>query len=270
MFRVAGGIASVGGPGKPGPKWEEYRIATTTASEIRINDRIRAREVRLVDPDGLQLGIKPLPEALMIARQFDLDLVEVAPLANPPVCRIMDYGKFKFDEAQKARESRRKTSNTGIKEMKYRPKIGPGDFDTKTRRVMKFLNEGHKVKVTIMFRGRELGHPELGRRILDRLAEALDGTARIETEARLDGRNMVMVLAPDKRAKQSQAARSKKTPAPEQAAANGQSEELKQRAQVATAEVAPSEVAPSEVTTEEAATDPDVPSDTEGADGTQS
>jgi translation initiation factor IF-3 len=201
--------------------------------------------VRLVDPDGLQLGIKPLPEALAIARQFDLDLVEVAPLANPPVCRIMDYGKFKFDEAQKARESRRKTSNTGIKEMKYRPKIGPGDFDTKTRRVMKFLNEGHKVKVTIMFRGRELGHPELGRRILDRLAEELDGTARIETEARLDGRNMVMVLAPDKRAKQSQAARSKKASGPDQAAtngqtqandqtqANGQTQEPKQQAQVA-------------------------------------
>ena len=214
------------------PEREEYRIATTTASEIRINDRIRAREVRLVDPDGLQLGIKPLPEALAIARQFDLDLVEVAPLANPPVCRIMDYGKFKFDEAQKARESRRKTSNTGIKEMKYRPKIGPGDFDTKTRRVMKFLNEGHKVKVTIMFRGRELGHPELGRRILDRLAEELDGTARIETEARLDGRNMVMVLAPDKRAKQSQAARSKKATA-EQATQNGQSDVPTQQAQVA-------------------------------------
>jgi translation initiation factor IF-3 len=131
-------------------------------------------------------------------------------LANPPVCRIMDYGKFKFDEAQKARESRRKTSNTGIKEMKYRPKIGIGDFDTKTRRVQKFLNEGHKVKVTIMFRGRELGHPELGRKILDRLADELNGTARVESEARLDGRNMVMVLAPDKRAKQSQAARSKR------------------------------------------------------------
>jgi translation initiation factor IF-3 len=151
-----------------------------------------------------------LPDALAAAREFDLDLVEVAPLANPPVCRIMDYGKFKFDEAQKARESRRKTSNTGIKEMKYRPKIGTGDFDTKTRRVQKFLNDGHKVKVTIMFRGRELGHPELGRKILDRLADELNGTARVESEARLDGRNMVMVLAPDKRAKQSQAARSKR------------------------------------------------------------
>jgi translation initiation factor IF-3 len=135
--------------------------------------------------------------------------VEVAPLANPPVCRIMDYGKFKFDSAQRAKESRRKTSNVGIKEMKYRPKIGPGDFDTKTRQVLKFLNEGHKVKVTVMFRGREVFHPELGKRILDRIGEQIEGVARIETEARLDGRNMVMVLAPDKRAKQSTEARTK-------------------------------------------------------------
>jgi translation initiation factor IF-3 len=166
--------------------------------------------VRLVDPDGQQLGIKPLPEALAIARQLDLDLVEVAAQANPPVCRIMDYGKFKFDTAQRARESRRRTTSTGIKEMKYRPKIGPGDFDTKTRQVLRFLNEGHKVKVTIMFRGREVFHPELGKRILDRVAEQVAGTARVETEARLDGRNMVMVLAPDKRARQSQAARAQR------------------------------------------------------------
>jgi translation initiation factor IF-3 len=133
--------------------------------------------------------------------------VEVAPLANPPVCRIMDYGKFKFDAAQRAKESRRKTSNIGIKEMKYRPKIGPGDFDTKTRQVLRFLNEGHKVKVTVMFRGREVIHPDLGKRILDRIAEQIDGVAKIETEGRLDGRNMVMVLAPDKRAKQSSEAK---------------------------------------------------------------
>jgi translation initiation factor IF-3 len=126
--------------------------------------------------------------------------VEVAPLANPPVCRIMDYGKFKFDAAQRAKESRRKTNNVGIKEMKYRPKIGPGDFDTKTRQVLKFLSEGHKVKVTVMFRGREVIHPDLGRRILERISEHIDGVAKIETEGRLDGRNMVMVLAPDKRA----------------------------------------------------------------------
>jgi len=133
--------------------WKQGRgpIATAAAGEHRINERIRVREVRLVDPDGQQLGIKPVPEALAIARNLDLDLVEVAPTANPPVCRIMDYGKFKFDEAQKAKESRRKTVNVGVKEMKYRPKIGPGDFDTKTRQVAKFLNEGHKVKLTIMF-----------------------------------------------------------------------------------------------------------------------
>jgi translation initiation factor IF-3 len=163
--------------------------------------------VRLVDPEGQQLGIRPLPEALAIARQADLDLVEVAPLADPPVCRIMDYGKYKFDEAQRQKESRRRTTSVGIKEMKYRPKIGPGDFETKTRQVLKFLNEGHKVKVTIMFRGREVFHPELGQRILDRVAAQVDGSARVESEARLDGRNMVMVLAPDKRARQSAAAR---------------------------------------------------------------
>ena len=163
--------------------------------------------MRLVDPDGEQLGIKALPEALTIARQLDLDLVEVAPGASPPVCRIMDYGKFKFDAAQRAKESRRKTVHVGMKEMKYRPKIGPGDFETKTRQVAKFLEEGHKVKITIMFRGREVFHPELGKRILDRIADEMDGLGKPEAVPRLDGRNMVMVLAPDKRAKQSAASR---------------------------------------------------------------
>ena len=156
--------------------------------------------MRLVDADGKQLGIKPLPEALQIAREADLDLVEVAAQANPPVCRIMDYGKFKFDEAQKAKESRRKSSNYTIKEMKYRPKIGQGDFDTKTRKVQHFLSEGHKVKITIMFRGREMSHPELGKQILDRVAEKVGPVAKIEAAPKLDGRNMIMVLAPDKRA----------------------------------------------------------------------
>jgi translation initiation factor IF-3 len=150
----------------------------------------------------VQLGIKPLPEALAIAKELDLDLVEVAPMANPPVCRIMDFGKFKFDEAQRAKESRRKAVHVGIKEMKYRPKIGPGDFDTKTRQVAKFLNEGHKVKITIMFRGREVYHPEHGKRILDRIAEQMEGVAKVEAEPKLDNRNMIMVLAPDKRARQ--------------------------------------------------------------------
>jgi len=119
----------------------------------------------------------------------------------------MDFGKFKFDEAQRAKESRRKAVHVGIKEMKYRPKIGPGDFETKTRQVAKFLDDGHKVKLTIMFRGREVFHPELGKRILDRVAEQLGDAAKIEFEPRLDGRNMVMVLAPDKRARQSAAAK---------------------------------------------------------------
>jgi translation initiation factor IF-3 len=157
--------------------------------------------VRLVDPDGEQLGIKLLTEALAIARDLDLDLVEVAPGANPPVCRIMDFGKHKFDEAQRAKESKRKAVHVGIKEMKYRPKIGPGDFDTKTRQVAKFLDEGHKVKITIMFRGREVFHPELGKKILDRIADQMEGLGKSESTPRLDGRNMVMVLAPEKRAK---------------------------------------------------------------------
>ncbi|MEO6318181.1 MAG: translation initiation factor IF-3 [Acidimicrobiales bacterium] len=176
-------------------------MATPPAnSEPRINDRIRAREVRLVGHDGQQIGIKPLPEALALARELDLDLVEVAAQANPPVCRIMDYGKFKYEAAQKAKESRRKTSNVVIKEMKYRPKIGGGDFDTKTRKVEHFLAEGHKVKVTLTFRGRENQHPELGRKVLDQVEAAVKDVGRVEIFPRIDGRNMTMVLAPDKRA----------------------------------------------------------------------
>jgi translation initiation factor IF-3 len=178
----------------------------------------------LVDPDGEQLGIKILAEAMAIARELDLDLVEVAPGANPPVCRIMDFGKHKFDEAQRAKESKRKAVHVGIKEMKYRPKIGPGDFDTKTRQVAKFLEEGHKVKITIMFRGREVFHPELGKKILDRIADQMDGLGKSESIPRLDGRNMVMVLAPEKRAQPAGAAKStgskaSMSPAEEQARA---------------------------------------------------
>ena len=134
-----------------------------------------------------------------MARELDLDLVEVAAQASPPVCRIMDYGKFKYEAAQKAKESRRKSTNVVVKEMKYRPKIGEGDFDTKTRKVEKFLGEGHKVKVTIMFRGREMQHPELGRRILDHVAEHVTKSGKVEIFPKQDGRNMTMVLAPDKK-----------------------------------------------------------------------
>jgi translation initiation factor IF-3 len=135
-----------------------------------------------------------------MARGLELDLVEVAPMANPPVCRIMDYGKFRYEEAQKAKESRRKSSNVSIKEVKFRPKIGRGDFDVKVRKVDEFIHEGHKVKVTLQFRGREMAHPELGTKILDQVLGVVGPYVKVETQARLEGRNMSMVLSPDKKA----------------------------------------------------------------------
>ncbi|MGZ4785322.1 MAG: translation initiation factor IF-3 [Acidimicrobiales bacterium] len=194
-------------------------MVTPANNEPRINDRIRAREVRLVAPDGEQIGIRPLPEALAMARELELDLVEVADKANPPVCRIMDFGKYKYEAAQRAKESRRKSTNVVVKEMKYRPKIGHGDFDTKTRKVEKFLGEGHKVKVTIMFRGREMQHPELGKRILDEVAAEVIDTGRVEVFPKLDGRNMTMVLAPDKKAQAAKAAERKRDKEEAEAAA---------------------------------------------------
>jgi translation initiation factor IF-3 len=152
--------------------------------------------VRLVGQDGEQIGIRSLAQALNMAQDSGLDLVEVADNANPPVCRIMDYGKFKYEQSQKAKEARKKATTVSVKEMKYRPKIGVGDFNTKTSKVEKFLGEGSKVKVTIMFRGREQQHPELGRRILDDVADAVAHVGRIEIYPKLDGRNMVMVLVP--------------------------------------------------------------------------
>jgi translation initiation factor IF-3 len=178
-----------------------------------------------VGPDGAQIGIKPLPEALTMARELELDLVEVADKANPPVCRIMDYGKYKYEAAQRAKESRKKSTNVVVKEMKYRPKIGAGDFDTKTKKVEHFLAEGHKVKVTIMFRGREMQHPDLGRKILDHVAEAVAEQGRVEVYPRLDGRNMTMVLGPDKKA-QAAAERRRQTEAAEAASADGSSADV--------------------------------------------
>jgi translation initiation factor IF-3 len=166
-----------------------------------------------VSSDGEQVGIKPLPEALAMAREQGFDLVEVADKANPPVCRIMDYGKYKYEAAQRAKESRKKASNVSVKEMKYRPKIGQGDFDTKTKKVEKFLSEGHRVKLTIMFRGREIYHKELGEKILDQVAERVEHLGKVEVFPRIDGRNMTMVLAPDKKA---QAAHARKVAAESQ------------------------------------------------------
>ncbi len=164
-----------------------------------------------------------MPEALSIARSMDLDLVEVAPEARPPVCRIMNFTKFKYEAQQRAKESRKKATNIIVKEMKYRPKIGSGDFETKTRKVAQFLTEGHKVKVTIMFRGREMQHPELGRRILDRVAAEVVNVGKVEIMAKQDGRNMTMVLGPDKKAQDMVKALEKK--AVEAAVAAEQAEE---------------------------------------------
>ncbi|MET0896180.1 MAG: translation initiation factor IF-3 [Acidimicrobiia bacterium] len=164
--------------------------------EVRINDRIRAREVFLVGSDGEQLGVKPLPEALAMAREQSLDLVEVAPNANPPVCRVMDHGRYVYEQEQRRRKSKGKATNVVIKEMKFRPKIDEHDYVTKMKHVGRFLGEGNKVKLTIMFRGREMAHPELGLKILRRVAEDLAEVAVVETDARQDGRNMTMVLHP--------------------------------------------------------------------------
>jgi len=153
----------------------------------------------VVGADGTQLGVMALPDALSRARGQDLDLVEVARNADPPVCRIMDFGKFKYEQDLRRKESRRKTSNIVIKEMKFRPKIDEHDYTTKTKHVERFLAEGSKVKITIMFRGREMAHPELGKRILDRIADQVRDHAIVEAAPRLDGRNMLMVLAPLKK-----------------------------------------------------------------------
>ena len=144
------------------------------------------------------MGIKPISEALRFAQEAGLDLVEVANQADPPVCRVMDYGKFKYEQSQKAKESRKKATHILVKEMKYRPKIGSGDFETKTRRVEKFLSEGSKVKVTIMFRGREIQYPQLGRKILDDIAESISHVGRVEVYPEQEGRNMTMLLTPGK------------------------------------------------------------------------
>jgi len=177
----------------------------------------------LIGPDGDQLGIKPVPEALRMARGLDLDLVEVAPMAKPPVCRIMDYGKFRYEEAQKAKEARRKSTQVTIKEVKFRPKIGKGDFDTKMRHLIEFIEDGHKVKVTLQFRGREMAHPELGRKILDDVIEAAGPIAKIENQARMEGRSMSLVLSPDKQAQEAlkKAAEEAEKQAAAEAAASG-------------------------------------------------
>jgi|GEM_PF-107209 len=192
--------ASTGAGGRRRHDTTPSRRYQITTREPRVNERIRAREVRLVDPDGGQIGLKTIEEARWLADQLGLDLVEVAPDAKPPVVRMMDYGKFKYEQSVRAREARKKQTRTVIKEVQFRPKISSNDFDVKRKRVERFLGEGDKVKVSMRFRGREITHPELGREVLDRLAAAIEGHGTVETAPIMDNRQMTMVLAPLKRA----------------------------------------------------------------------
>ncbi|GDY81865.1 hypothetical protein SAVCW2_10640 [Streptomyces avermitilis] len=231
------------------------------STEPRINDRIRVPEVRLVGPSGEQVGIVPLAKALELAQEYDLDLVEVAASARPPVCKLMDYGKFKYESAMKAREARKNQAHTVIKEMKLRPKIDPHDYDTKKGHVVRFLKQGDKVKITIMFRGREQSRPELGYRLLQRLATDVEDLGFVESSPKQDGRNMIMVLGPHKKkteamaeAREAQAARKAEAKANPGRSQNAADEDIPEgelpEGEVPEAETTEAAEAPAEASTE--------------------
>ncbi|MBX5489993.1 MAG: translation initiation factor IF-3 [Chloroflexi bacterium] len=161
-----------------------------------MNERIRVREVRLIDENGEQLGVLPTSEALRIARDRGLDLVEVAPMATPPVCRLMDYGRYKYEQTKRERDARKHATKVELKEVRLRPKTDEHDIDFKTRAVQRFLKDGDKVKVTLMFRGREMAHPQIGRQILEQMAEAVREFGQVERMPLMEGRTMTMILAP--------------------------------------------------------------------------
>lgn len=210
---AAGSVCALGGCRGPGTRCQAFACAEAfwisrhhhlipgghISTEPRINDRIRVPEVRLVGPNGEQVGIVRVEDALRLAAENDLDLVEVAPQARPPVCKLMDYGKFKYEAAQKARDARKNQTNTITKEMKLRLKIDQHDYETKKGHVVRFLKGGDKVKITIMFRGREQSRPELGIDLLRRLAEDVAEYGYVESSPKQDGRNMLMVLGPTKK-----------------------------------------------------------------------
>lgn len=163
---------------------------------MNVNEKIRAREVRLIDANGDQLGVKSRQEALEIARKRNLDLVLVAPNAKPPVCRIMDYGKYRYEQQKKEKEARKKQKTINIKEVRFSPGIGDHDFETKLKSARKFLEKGDKCKASVRFRGRAITHKDLGREVLDRLADELKDVATVESKPKMEGRNMFMMLAP--------------------------------------------------------------------------
>ncbi len=173
--------------------WREVKKIT---KNLFVNEQIRAREVLVIDVDGNQLGVMALKDALEAARQKRLDLVNVAPNARPPVCRLMDFGKYKYEQSKKERDARKKQKLITLKEVKLRPKIEQHDFAVKVRNSRRFLESGDKVKVTVMFRGRELAHPDIAQRLCRQLAQELDDCAVVERHAKLEGRNMTMILSP--------------------------------------------------------------------------
>jgi translation initiation factor IF-3 len=167
--------------------------------EPRINERIRVPEVRLIDEEGRQIGIIRTAEAMTMARERDVDLVEVAATASPPVARLMDFGRYKYEQAKKEREAKKHQVNVQLREVRMKPKIDDHDVDFKTRTAAKLLKQGDKVKVTVMFRGREITHPQIGKALLDRVQASLDDIASLEKDAMLEGRHMTIILAPDKK-----------------------------------------------------------------------
>jgi len=208
LRRCGGSTGNTGGERKPPPDTPTAGYLPQgghISAEARINERIRTPEVRLVGPKGEQIGIVSINDALKLAQEADLDLVEVAPTARPPVAKLMDYGKFKYEAAVKAREPRKNQTQTIVKEIKLRPKIDPHDYGTKKGHVERFLKAGDKVKVTIMFRGREQSRPELGFRLLQRLAGDVEELGFVESTPKQDGRNMVMVIGPHKKKSETKA-----------------------------------------------------------------
>jgi translation initiation factor IF-3 len=187
-----------GPPGPGGDRGGPPRGRDDRNNEPRVNRRIRVREVRVIAEDGSQLGILPTDDALRRAEERGLDLVEVQPMSRPPVCKIMDYGKFKYEQKRKASELKKKQTVVEVKEVKFRPKTGQHDFDTKVRHLREFLEDGNKGRVTIMFRGREIVHPEIGQEILKKVAEAISDIGQVEVGARMEGKQMFMIVAPGK------------------------------------------------------------------------
>ncbi|MDO5107176.1 MAG: translation initiation factor IF-3 [Coriobacteriaceae bacterium] len=181
-----------------GTKFRRKVCTIAKSDEPRINEEIYARTVRLIGVDGSQLGVFNIADARRVAESQNLDLVEIAPNADPPVCKVLDYAKYRYEQDRKAKAARKKQSKVEIKEMKFRPKIDVGDYETKKSHVMRFLKKGAKVKITIMFRGREMAHPEQGKMVLDRLAEDLRPFANVEQQPLMEGRNMHMLVAPIK------------------------------------------------------------------------